>query len=521
MAAVPPPPAYDPVNPEFPGQTLMHWNFEHGFNITRALCRALHAEQMDTYEQLGRLTKDDLDDLFESMKRPGGPVGTGTVTDRRSSNPGIRVSFVARQIIAQTVYAVRHFNRIQRPVDPTLITQGYLQQMHELKLKEERLAEKDIPPMPPVMKDETKIRQTVMDIRLHLQKRTGGTGIPLIYVIRRNEAVDNSIVYNGVGSVQEMIDRAPLTGHIYDTDNAAVWEVIATVIPPSVPFYVWIRSFETTENGRAAYMQIITRHMGGRAAKNIVATAKNMLRTKYFDNTKPQHFPFDKFVNLHKRAHMDIDLYDERPILESEKIDYLVSGVTAQELVHTCATINLNVNNEFSNFDAAVSALQSELHRQEGVRAHRKRTISSSEQQEGNADETHGDEHGEGEEEEDSRDGNRSGQERGRDGRDRGGHRGRGQGRGRGQSGRGRGNDQTGTRGGGYIPQEQWNQIMERKRKREQETQDEIEQARRSAGATESSIQDDQDESQHDHEDSLSSRSASSMTRRVRYAEHR
>ena len=493
MAAAPPPPAYDPVNPEFPGQTLMHWNFEHGFNITRALCQALHAEQMDTYEQLGRLTKDDLNDLFESMKRPGGPVGTGTVTDRRSSNPGIRVSFVARQIIAQTVYAVRHFNRIQRPVDPTLITQGYLQQMHELKLKEERLAKKDIPPMPPVMKDETKIRQTVMDIRLHLQKRTGGTGIPLIYVIRRNEALDNSIVYNGVGSDQEMIDRAPLTGHIYDTDNAAVWEVIATVIPPSVQFYVWIRAFEATSNGRAAYMQIITRHMGGRAAKNIVADAKSILRSKYFDNTKPQQFPFGKFVNLHKKAHMDIDLYDERPILESEKIDYLVSGVTAPELSHTCATINLNVNHEFSTFDSAVSALQSELHRQEGVRAHKKRTVSSTQQ------------HG----------GGRGGGGRGGGGRGRGG-RGRGKGRG-GRGGRGRGKSQGGSKEGGFIPDEQWSKIMERKRKRDKETQDEIDQARRRASAATSG--EPEEEQVDDSEDSPPSRSASSMTRRVSFAD--
>ena len=74
-AAAVPPPAYDPVNPEFDGQTVMHWNFEHQFGITRAICSALHDGQMDTYEQLGRLSKGDVEELFENMRRPGGPAG--------------------------------------------------------------------------------------------------------------------------------------------------------------------------------------------------------------------------------------------------------------------------------------------------------------------------------------------------------------------------------------------------------------------------------------------------------------
>ena len=468
----------------------MHWNLHNGFNISRALCRALHAEQMDTYEELGKLSKDDLEELFESMRHPGGPAGIAAV-EQRSTNPGIRVTFKARKVIVLTVYAVRHFTRIQRPVDPTLITPAYLDQMHDLKLKEERLAAKETPTMPPVMKDETKIRQTVMDIRLHLQKRTGGYGIPLTYVIRQNEAVDNSMEYDGVGSVQEMIDRAPLTGHIYDTDNAAVWGVIATVIPPSVQFYVWIRAYETSENGRAAYMQIMTRHMGGRAAKNIVTSAKNLLRTKFFDNTKPQHHPFERFVNLHKKAHMDIDLYDERPILESEKIDYLITGVTAQELNHTCSTISLNVNNAFSTFDLAVSALQSELHRQEGVKAHRRRLISAIKE---NGKESQG-----------------------RDGKEP--QDGKKQSKWKAKEGDGqRGQEQDQPKEQGYIPQEVWDKIMERKRKREKETQDEIEKARaearqRSAGAAKSSTQQDQ-EDPNDKEEEYKGRSISSMTRR-------
>ena len=480
MAAAAAPPAFDPANPEYNGQTVLHWNLEHRFSISRSICRALHAEQMDTYEQLGRLSKDDVEDLFESMRRPGGAAGN-TAQTRTRTNPGIRVTFLASRVINMTVYAARHFTRIQRPVDPNIITAEYLEQMRELKLKEERLKDKEVPPAPPVMKDETKVQQTVMDIRLHLQKCIGGYGIPLTYVIRRNEAVDDSIVYNGVGTVQEMIDRAPLTGPIFDTDNAAVWEVLATVIPPSVPFYVWIRAFERAQNGRAAFNQIIARFMDSRAAKNIVASAKNTLRTKYFDNTKPQQFPFGRFVNIHKKAHMEIDLYDARPILESEKIDYLTSGITAQELSNTCSTISLNVNNEFSTFDSAVSALQAELNRQEGVKAHRKRTVSTVERSSGGRS-------GDG-----GRGGGRGGRGRGGRGRGRGGRGGRGRGRGRGSQ-------------GGRIPDQEWNEIMQRKQKRQKETEDEIAAARKRHMSSTSTEQKSDDEAK--------GRSPSSMTRR-------
>ncbi len=347
---------------DFEGQTDMLWTLEHFFNIPQAVCEAMYHEGITTYTLLSYIDDESFEDLFKTLRKPGGPATPG---DPTRTHPGTRVPILARNVLITIAYAVRHYNRIQRPFKASYLTPKFMAFVKDMRTGEKQRHDQDPPALPEPMKDETKIQQSVMDIKLYLRKCIGATGVPLSYVIRKRRTPDDSIKYRGIGTDAEMINQAPLHGPKYRIDNAVIWGVIATVIPPSAPFYSWIRTFEQVEDGRAAYKQIVARHMGGRAAKNIVEKAKHMLRTRFFDNKKPA-FPFSHYVNIHKACHMDIDLYDHREILESEKVDYLLGGIQAPELDATCGLISLNPDGNFDTFDQAVSALQAEINRKEG-----------------------------------------------------------------------------------------------------------------------------------------------------------
>ncbi len=239
---------------DFDDQTDMLWTLEHFFNIPRAVCEAMAHEGITNYTLLSYIDDESFEDLFETLRRPGGPATPG---DPTRTHPGTRVPFLARNVLITIAYAVRHYTRIQRPFKASYLTPRFMAFMKDMRTGEKQRRDQDPPALPEPMKDETKIQQSVMDIKLYLRKRIGATGVPLSYVIRKRRTPDDSIKYRGIGTDAEMIDRAPLHGPKYRIDNAVVWGVIATVIPPSAPFYSWIRVFEQVEDGHEAYKQIV------------------------------------------------------------------------------------------------------------------------------------------------------------------------------------------------------------------------------------------------------------------------
>jgi hypothetical protein len=101
-----------------------------------------------------------------------------------------------------------------------------------------------------------------------LEQFLGSSGVPLSYVVRDKEQPAAEDVYRNV--YEEMIARAPLKGFYFDRDNETVWHFLWNILGPFVveghvvvarsgkvePWYKYCQEFESTQDGRAAYMKL-------------------------------------------------------------------------------------------------------------------------------------------------------------------------------------------------------------------------------------------------------------------------
>ena len=88
-----------------------------------------------------------------------------------------------------------------------------------------------------------------MDAYLSLLK--GMTGIPLIYVIRKEDHTPNINTNYANDRYGELIARAPLSSTTYGKDNHCVFQIIKGLVLKG-PAYAWIQLQKAANYGRGA-----------------------------------------------------------------------------------------------------------------------------------------------------------------------------------------------------------------------------------------------------------------------------
>jgi hypothetical protein len=179
--------------------------------------------------------------------------------------------------------------------------------------------------------------------------------IPLAYVIYEHEDPDPDEVY--LSEHQRLIAITPLYGMEYGEDNGKVFHYLKSWTLNG-PAWAWMRNFNSSRNGRAAWLALIN-HYEGDAQKDHVKDQAytNILAAKY--HWEKKKFTFETYVTIHQEAYEDLEQYGE-VISEEKHVRDLLTRIKDPTANATKQAILVTPNLR-SNFNNAVTHLATSL----------------------------------------------------------------------------------------------------------------------------------------------------------------
>ena len=160
-------------------------------------------------------------------------------------------------------------------------------------------------------------------VKAYLQGVEGVSNIPLVYVIRQDATPPPNVAY--ANALQRTIANAPLTGAAYTSDNHRVHGIIKSLVLEG-PGDAFIRSFDSTRDGRGAWLALLAHYEGHAYLERRKTEAYKILDSTHYDGDK-RNFDFETYVTRHQRAHEDLNAANE-PMTESRKVSLFLSNIT-------------------------------------------------------------------------------------------------------------------------------------------------------------------------------------------------
>ncbi len=193
------------------------------------------------------------------------------------------------------------------------------------------------------------------ELHKYLSSILGATGVPLVYVIRKDPPDPSAPV--STDPKQVLIAQAPLRGTAYIKDRQRVYSIISDAVSGS-DGWTWIRDVKD-EDGRAAMLKLRDHYDGAGSRTRRVQDAKERLKTCHYKSE--MSFSFDKYVSSLKDC-FDTLQEDDRPTTERDKIDALLDGIRCPQLASAISNISMNPNLRLT-FEEAANTIQREVHR--------------------------------------------------------------------------------------------------------------------------------------------------------------
>ena len=122
--------------------------------------------------------------------------------------------------------------------------------------------------------------------------------------------------------VQELYDY-PLTGRHFTEDNHATYRLLADLLAGTEGMS-WIEAFQSSQNGRAAWIALKSHYDGGGQKEKRVAQAEALIASLFYKNESV--FPFEKFSTGLLDAYRELFLA-ERPVPEYNKVKRMLEKV--------------------------------------------------------------------------------------------------------------------------------------------------------------------------------------------------
>lgn len=193
---------------------------------------------------------------------------------------------------------------------------------------------------------------------------SGTTGIPLNYLVRTEEVdrydeAGNYLLYEDRGYLEQLRLLAPLEGHVYQQDNATLFNLILGKVTGG-PGESYVTQFTRTRDGRAAHRALRHHFMGqGRVNPRLHEASELYERLRY---KSERALKFSDFITrMNNMCEMYRDAGDEWN--ELRKQEFLLNRVSADYLVTDITTIRSNREIHPMSFDAMVSQLQNAVNR--------------------------------------------------------------------------------------------------------------------------------------------------------------
>jgi len=192
------------------------------------------------------------------------------------------------------------------------------------------------------------------ELHKYLSSIKGVTGVPLVYVIRKDPPDPSVAVSTDPKHI--LIAQAPLRGTAYTKDRQKVYSIISDAVS-GTDGWTWIRDIKD-EDGRAAMLKLRDHYDGAGSRTRRVQDAKERLKTCHYKSE--MSFTFDKYVSSLKDC-FDTLQEDEHLITKRDKIDYLLDGIRCAQLTSAISHVSMNPNLQMT-FEEAANTMQREVH---------------------------------------------------------------------------------------------------------------------------------------------------------------
>jgi len=123
----------------------------------------------------------------------------------------------------------------------------------------------------------------------------------------------------------EKIGRAILTGPLYASDNADMYDLIKS-LSGNGPLWFFIQPFERQRNGRGAWQALVNYFEGDTMKTRLKQAAYKSITKVIYQGTR-RNFEFSTYVTIYQRAHQALAKYNE-PVPESKKVRDFIEGIT-------------------------------------------------------------------------------------------------------------------------------------------------------------------------------------------------
>jgi 3-methyladenine DNA glycosylase/8-oxoguanine DNA glycosylase len=154
----------------------------------------------------------------------------------------------------------------------------------------------------------------------------GVNGVPLVYVIRKDERPEEGKTYDNF--TQESIEKCKLSGQEFVEDAKYVHNIIQALIVGE-DAEQWVKDHKRAKNGRTDFLTLVAHFTGEGNNTRRVGDAERLEKTLHYKDERAMGFQ----TFLAKTKHM-FNIFEEvgEPKTESAKIRFLLDGVRSTEL---------------------------------------------------------------------------------------------------------------------------------------------------------------------------------------------
>jgi len=227
-------------------------------------------------------------------------------------------------------------------------------------------------------------RTLLEDIDSWLSRTYGQGNVRLSYVTREyvgldmNPEADPEFLQPDVET--ELIRRASMYDEDFNEKKKRVWIMLRAVTHKTDAWQI-IKGFARAQDGRQAYLSLISHFKGRGHISRIKTDARNVLE-RIFWKGNSRSFTFDTFVSRLQGAYHDLAEYGDDRTDES-KVDTLLTKVSGDSSLSSACTFTRNDADLSADFTAAIQYLSNEvLARNRAVNTNSTRNISATSRRE-------------------------------------------------------------------------------------------------------------------------------------------
>ena len=289
-----------------------------------------------SYDDIQALTVKDISDLNDTFGR------------RTATNGRINFGIRRTKKLKSMVHWSQDFKRISYTpsiagLTETLFLKALLTASERADVREQLVLKMDVKAKeasPGPLVSENKWTEWEPKFENYLSTVLGMNGIPLSYVIRRNELPIRSNTY--CDFTEECITCTPLSGVAYEADRSTVHQSLVS-FTTGQPSEDWLKPKAKFKDGRKS-MQALRDHFSGEGnASRRVAEADRMKDTLHYKNERS--LPFETFLTKVQKMYNIYELHGEE-MSEDAKIRFLFKKINHDGLSNAVEAMKAKITTE-------------------------------------------------------------------------------------------------------------------------------------------------------------------------------